>query len=151
MLMRTHLAISLFAGLLVLGAINDKIVFTAVLLIATLLPDIDNAESYISHKLGAIKNLFSFLSRHRGFFHSLTCCIAVTFTLALFLPRIALPFFMGYSMHILSDSFTIEGISAFWPHKRQVRGRIRVGGIAEKVVLAMFLLADLLFIVANIF
>lgn len=150
MLMRTHIAISLFVGLLFISLIYEKTIFLAVLLIATLLPDMDNAHSYISHKIGPLKRIFLFFSEHRGFFHSLTYCIIITSILVVFFPLIALPFFMGYSLHLLADSFTVQGVRAFWPHVTHTKGKITVGGFAERVVFATFVLLDLLFIVVNI-
>ncbi len=147
MLVRTHIAINLFVGLLFINLIYEKTIFLTVLLIATLLPDVDNAHSYISHKIGPLKRIFLFFSEHRGFFHSLTYCMILTSILLVFFPLIALPFFMGYSIHLLADSFTIQGVRAFWPHVIHTKGRISVGGLAEKIVLTTFVLLDLLIII----
>jgi membrane-bound metal-dependent hydrolase YbcI (DUF457 family) len=57
-------------------------------------------------------------------------------------PIIAFPFFLGYSLHLLSDAWTVEGIKPFWPLKTVSQGKIRTGGVTEHTVLFTFIIID---------
>ena len=146
MLMRTHLAIAFFAALFLLNHVTYKFIFIAVTLIATILPDIDSAFSTIGkHK---IARPIQMLTKHRGFVHSFTLCLGISFLLALYLPVLALPFFLGYAMHLLTDSFTVEGIRPFWPFKSVSKGMLRVGGSVEQAIFIGFCIVDLVLLVS---
>ena len=85
------------------------------------------------------------LTKHRGLFHSFTFCILVTFILTLYWPDLAFPFFLGYGLHLLADSWTVEGIKPFWPMKLVSRGNVKVGGTIENTLFLVFVLMDILF------
>ena len=140
MLRRTHLAIGLAVMLYFLPHVNDKVIFIPILLISSLLPDIDSGFSFFGRK--AIAKPIQFISSHRGFFHSYTFCIIASILLALFYPVFALPFFLGYSFHLLADSFTINGIKPFWPFRFSSSGNVRVGGKMEYVIFFVFIILD---------
>lgn len=147
--MRTHLALGAAVGLFLLPQVNSKWIFFPVVLVASLLPDIDSGFS------SAGRNIFSrvlqFFVKHRGFVHSLTLASAISLVFAFFVPVLALPFFLGYSFHLLADSFTVEGIRPFWPFKSVVKGRIRAGGRVEDGIFVVFLLLDVLLLVGLFF
>lgn len=141
---KTHLSITLFFALILLSTIENKIVFISISLFATLIPDIDTSYSY----LGKFK-IFRFLQvfiKHRGFLHSFTFLLLIICPFALFLPFIALPLFLGYGLHLLTDSLTIEGIQPFYPYKRKIFGRIKTGGMTEIIIFSVFFLSDLVMI-----
>ena len=141
MIKRTHLAIVLAPILLFLPQVNNKIIFVSVALIAALLPDIDSPDSYFGHH--RIWRPLQFVVKHRGIFHSLTLCIAVSLLFSFVIPVLALPFFLGYSAHLFADCFTQEGITPFWPWKRTCSGSLRTGGTFENGLLAGFVIADI--------
>jgi membrane-bound metal-dependent hydrolase YbcI (DUF457 family) len=85
------------------------------------------------------------LTRHRGLFHSFTFCILATLALTLYWPEFAFSFFLGYGLHLLADSWTIEGIKPFWPLKLVSRGNVKVGGTVENTLFLVFVLMDVLF------
>jgi membrane-bound metal-dependent hydrolase YbcI (DUF457 family) len=137
MMGRTHLAIALFFVLLFMGSMPNKLVFVPVALVAAILPDIDNANSKMgSHR---VMRLLQFFVKHRGVIHSFTLCILISVLFAFFIPMLAFPFFLGYSLHLLADSFTIEGIQPFWPWSRTVNGMMRTGAYAEKAIFFVFI------------
>jgi len=71
MMIRTHIAVAIFAILLFLPFINGvigKILFTGVALIATLLPDVDAGFSTLGQMKGF--RLLQYFVRHRGWIHS---------------------------------------------------------------------------------
>lgn len=141
MLLRTHIAIVLFFILLLLPAVNSKFVFVVVALIATILPDVDSRFSKIGHK--KIARILQFFTKHRGIVHSFSFLILITFALALFFPIVSLGFFLGYGIHLLADSFTINGIRPFYPSKMKSSGVIRTEGKSETTVFVLFVIIDI--------
>ncbi len=141
-MLRTHLGISIMAVLLFLPHVSHKISFLAIIFAATLIPDIDNAFSTAGNtKPGRVFQLFV---KHRGLLHSLTFCVAVSLIFALFFPIAALPFFLGYSLHLFADSFTKEGIRPFWPLKRKTTWTMKTGGLEETSLFVFLVVADLI-------
>ncbi|MCH7567882.1 MAG: metal-dependent hydrolase [Nanoarchaeota archaeon] len=145
MLMKTHLVIGAFAVVFFLPYVSHKLIFVPVVLIASLLPDIDSGFSTLGRR--KIFRPLQFLTKHRGIIHSFTFCIAVSVLLAFYFPLIAFPFFLGYALHLLADSWTIEGIRPFWPLKDISRGKIRVGGTMEETVFIVFIILDAIFLI----
>ncbi|MBX4196453.1 metal-dependent hydrolase [Candidatus Pacearchaeota archaeon] len=143
MIMRTHLALGIAAMLFFLPHAEHIFVFIPVILIATLLPDIDSGFSYMGKK--PLFRPIQWFSKHRGFIHSFTFCTLVAVVLSLYFPIAALPFFLGYSFHLLIDSFTIEGIQPFWPLKGKVHGGIKTGGRIEDGLFLFLCFLSLIF------
>ena len=146
MLIRTHLAFIILALILFVPQIDSKIIFIFVALLATLIPDVDSGFS----TLGQLKGFrfLQFFVKHRGIIHSFTTCITLSIILAIFLPVTALPFFLGYGLHLFIDSFTVEGITPFWPIKKKSSWRLRTGSMLESTLFLSLVLADLfLFII----
>lgn len=145
MMLKTHLALSVLVSLMFVSSVSNKGIFLAVLLIATIIPDIDTGFST------AGKNVFlkplQFFVRHRGILHSFTFCVVVSFLIAYFFPSISLAFFLGYGFHLFLDSFTQEGIMPFWPWSKKSSGIFRTGGRAETSVFVILLILDLVMII----
>lgn len=148
MMYRTHIVIVLFGVLALLSSVEHKISFVLVALIAGLLPDIDTPESIVGKKW--YFRILQFFVRHRGILHSFTVCILVSLIFAVILPVIALPFFLGYGVHLLSDSFTKDGIAPFWPWSKKASGLIRTGGLTETSIFILFLVIDFSMIVIKV-
>ena len=143
MLIRTHLAITIFAILFFISSVNNKLVFVAVALIATFLPDADTGFSSLGKK--KIMKPIQIFVRHRGFLHSLTFLFLLTVIFITYTPTIALAFFLGYFLHIFADSFTMEGIKPFYPFSKMLNGKLKTGGKKEVTIFVFFILADLTF------
>lgn len=145
MMLKTHLALSAVVALLFLSKISNKLMFLAVIFVATLIPDIDTGFST------AGKNIFfkplQFFVKHRGIFHSFTFCIIVSFVLAYFWPALSLPFFLGYGFHLFLDSFTKDGIMVFWPWKKTSTGIFKTGGRMETSLFIFLLVIDFLLLI----
>ena len=141
MLTKTHLAISILAILIFINAVENKIIFVIAVLVATLMPDIDSKFSGVGRRL--IFRPLQFFVRHRGIFHSFTLLFLITLVLVFFVPILAFGFFLGYSLHIFADSFTMNGIRIFYPVGKSVSGKIRTGGKIETGIFVLFVLADL--------
>ena len=77
----------------------------------------------------------------------MTVSVFFALVFAFYIPVLALPFFAGYSIHLLADSFTIEGIKPFWPLQRVLEGKIHTGGTIEEGIFFTFILIDVLLFV----
>jgi membrane-bound metal-dependent hydrolase YbcI (DUF457 family) len=145
MLRRTHLAIGLAVSLYFLPYVNYQWIFIPVLLISSLLPDIDSGFSKL--KVNSFFKSVQPVIENRGVFHTYTVCVVLSVLIALIYPIAALPFFLGYSFHLFLDSFTPQGIRPFWPLKGESKGFIRDGGRTENTIFAVFVIIDVLFLV----
>jgi len=149
MLIKTHLAITLFFVLVFLSVVEHELIFVVVALIATFIPDVDSRFSKIGRK--KIARVLQWFTKHRGITHSFTFLILVTLIFVLFLPVVAFGFFLGYGLHLLADSFTIDGIRPFYPSRIKSRGKIKTGGKVEVSLLALFIVFDVILIFYKIF
>jgi len=145
MLIKTHLSITLFFVLVLLSKVEHKFWFVTIALIATFIPDVDSRYSTLGRK--KINRVLQFFTKHRGIIHSFTFLILITFGLLCFVPVLALGFFLGYSSHLLADSFTKEGIIPFYPWKKKSCGIVKTGGKLETGILVGFLIVDLTLII----
>lgn len=144
MLLRTHFVITLFFVLIILPLVDDKIIFISVALIATLLPDIDTRFSKIG-KIKIFRPLQLFFN-HRGVLHSFTFLFLLSLIFTIFVPILVLPFFIGYGLHLLADSFTHQGIKAFYPINTVYSGRFKTGGTIEFILFLSLIMIDVLLI-----
>lgn len=145
---KTHVAMTLFAVLFLFEHVEYTFVFVVVSLVSGILPDIDSGFSTLGKR--KIFRPVQTLTRHRGFFHSLTFCIGISVLLAFYFPIYSLPFFLGYGLHLFADSFTVDGIRPFWPLKIESKGKLRAGSAFEGALFIGFCIIDaiLLFVFA---
>ena len=149
MFFKTHHVIALFFVLIFFQYIKNPIVFLPVVLLATLIPDIDNRFSKIGHY--RIFRIFNFFVKHRGITHSFVFLAFVSVLIFLFFKEALLPFVLAYSLHLFLDSFTLGGIMPFYPLKFRIRGRLKTGGLVEKILFFSFLLATLFLMFSKIY
>ena len=130
--------------------VNNKFVFVLLVLVATVIPDLDsNFSSWGRHLLF---RPLQFFTKHRGIIHSFTFVVFVSVILAIIWPVSVLGFFVGYSTHLLIDSFTKEGIQPFWPLKIKSKGFIVSGGKIEEILFFGFIIIDfILFVMMFVF
>jgi len=145
----THLMIGVTAILFLFPYVSNKWVFVPVVLIASLLPDIDTMHSYFGKHF--IFRPLQWFVKHRGMLHSLTFCLGVTSIFVLFLPELSLSFFVGYGLHLFADSLTVEGIRPWWPASQVVKGSIKTNGRIEKWIFYCLILASLILLFNLIF
>lgn len=144
MLGRTHLALSLFLSSLFFSnysfdVMSDLVLFS-IFIIGSIFPDIDSKDSLIGRKV----KLIPFLFKHRGFFHSIWSLIMFSLLLGLLIKPIAGIFFaLGFSLHLLLDGISKEGIKIF---NKKIKGPIRVGSIYEHLLYLVLLMLSLFFI-----
>jgi len=145
MLLRTHLAFAFLIIFLFVKHVNNQWIFIAMVLVSTVLPDLDTGFS--SWGRHWIFRPLQFFVKHRGIIHSLTTATLLSILLAAFWPIASLGFFVGYSAHIILDSFTREGVQPFWPLKTKSYGFISSGGRIEDSLFVFLILADIILII----
>jgi inner membrane protein len=141
MFLKTHLLIALFLVLAFFSYISNPLIFLPVAFIGTILPDIDSRFSKIGKR--KIFRIFNFFMKHRGIMHSFTFLFLVSSLLFLTFREALLPFAASYSLHLVLDALTIQGIPIFYPLKFRIRGKLKTGGLLETIFFVFFLLADL--------
>jgi len=135
MLFRTHLALGFLVGLIALKIFNpsNTIFFFILVLIGSVLPDIDHPKSKIGKKV----KIIGFLFEHRGFFHSILFLILIYFISVTFLRNnyFILPLIIGYSSHLFIDCFNHKGIMPLHPLSRlRIKGFIKTGALLETIL-----------------
>lgn len=123
--------------------IKYKLLFVPIVLLASLIPDIDSGTSFLGKR--AIFRPVQAVTTHRGIFHSYTMCIFLTILTAMYYPIYSLGLFIGYSFHLLADSFTIDGIRPFWPLKAESKGMVRSGGRIDNILFMIFSVLSAIF------
>ena len=148
MLLRTHLAFAVLIIVLFVEHVSNQWIFIAMVLAATVLPDLDTGFS--SWGRHWIFRPLQFFVKHRGIIHSLTAATLLSVLLAIFWPVGSLGFFVGYSVHIVLDSFTREGIQPFWPLKARSYGFISSGGRIEDSIFVFLILVDVVLVILTL-
>ena len=150
MLIRTHFMFAVFMILIFFNYVNNKLIFVVMVLIATIIPDLDNPHSKYGSNI-AFSPLQS-VTKHRGFIHSFTTAVILVGIIAIWWPVASFGFFIGYSVHLITDSFTKNGIRPFWPFKWEANGPITtVGKIEDVLFLGLIVINVLLFFILFIF
>jgi len=145
MLLKTHVAIAVFAILVFIPLVNNPITFSIMVLFSTLLLDIDTPFSRVGkYKVTKFLQIFT---THRGVIHSLGFGLVLALIIAFFAPVLAFGFFLGFSLHLIADGFTKMGVTPFWPYSRKMFGKITTGGIVERSVFFTFVIIDFVFLV----
>ena len=140
MLLKTHMAFAVLIIILFLEHVNSKLLFVSMVLVATVLPDLDSGFSSWGRHF--IFRPLQFFTKHRGVIHSLTFAVLASIVLAMFWPVASLGFFIGYSVHLICDSFTRDGIQPFWPFKAKSSGFITSGGRVEESLFFSLIFVD---------
>jgi inner membrane protein len=135
MLYNTHIMLGVAFFLLVKDhfPIGNNIVFFLLLMLGSVLPDIDSPTSKVNRWSGIIGRVLVKVFSHRGFFHSLLFFGILYLTISHFWsPYYALGMFLGNIAHIIGDGITPAGVKIFYPLSNyKIRGPIRTGGIFE--------------------
>ena len=150
MMFRTHLAFAFLIGLIFLNFFSlefNKYLFLFIVLIASVIPDIDLSGSKIGRRIKPLSNIFNFLFGHRGFLHSLLF-ILILFLIFVFVKNevFGLALFLGFFSHLALDSLSKEGIRFFYPLKFKINGFIKTNRIMENMLFFGFLVLSLFFV-----
>ncbi len=117
---------------------------------ASLTPDLDHPKAFASK--GSLTSKFIRLTtKHRGWTHSLFGLLLFSLAFLLFLHYVklsvsyAIPFFLGYTSHLISDSLNPAGVMWFWPKKKRLSvGLISTGSRREGAFRLILIVALLL-------
>jgi len=143
MMARTHVAFGILVGLFFITpySFTNKILFMTALIIGSILPDIDHPKSRLGRKIKPIAYLFSFLFGHRGLLHAIWIPASLLIVHYYFYSNILLfALAIGCISHLVSDSFTVQGINFIHPfQKLHVSGFVETGGFVEMIILVLIL------------
>jgi len=115
---------------------GNEVLFLVLVLLGSVLPDIDDGNSKIKKASGVLGSLISFMFKHRGIFHSLVMVVVLFVLMSFWNTYYAIGLSIGYLSHLLSDALTPRGIQFLYPFSSwKLKGPIRVGSIGEWVVL----------------
>ena len=143
MLFKTHLAFGLLAGLFILPyiSVSNKFIFLSLVVLASLIPDIDKPNSKISRKIPVIPRILSIFARHRGIFHSVFIALLIFGVFWYFIDKTyGLALFAGYLSHLLIDGFTKQGVNLLHPVSQlRIAGPIETGKSMEYILLIIII------------
>jgi inner membrane protein len=118
MMYKTHLATSIALSSAIVSAVSYPftISFLAGVSLGSLLPDIDEPQSFIGRRSLGLAKVIKRRFGHRGITHSLSIWLALLFILLLLVPNpFTLGISLGYLFHILGDYFSVTGVPLFYP------------------------------------
>lgn len=166
MLAKSHISLGLLGGIVAYPlaqkfGIAKEFYLTLLLplvLLGSLLPDIDEPRSFIGRKFPILSRIFSISFSHRGFTHFLIFPLIFVAIGAVFAHAIITPclFALAYGifLHQIGDMLTISGIPHyFFPLFRKKAVllpqalRFRTGSVVEKLIL-VFILTPLIALTA---
>ena len=137
MMWKTHLVFGILCGLLVMNVydVTSFWIFFPLVILGSLLPDIDERHSKINQGLPVFRWL-SVLVKHRGIFHSIFMATGLAVLLYWLVGmQYAMPLFVGYMSHLLIDSLTKSGINFLHPVSQfRISGFVETGSILETFV-----------------
>ena len=152
---KTHLAFGLFCGLMFLPNIDvfSRFIFMGIVLIGSLMPDVDTPESKLGRKVPLLSTFFRFLAGHRGIFHSVFAAAAFSGLVWVFVnPTYGTALFVGYASHLVIDCLTKNGINFLHPISNfRISGFITTGGMSENLLLIGIVVVDVWKIVETFF
>lgn len=126
---------------------GNEIIFFLLVMLGSLLPDIDEKDSKINQWFGIVGKVVARIFSHRGFLHSIFFFLILGLLMAYFFNRYyAYALMLGYLAHLIGDAISLQGVKIFHPFQWKVRGPMKVGGVME-VFLTGFLLAVIVMVV----
>lgn len=144
MLFKTHITFALLISLYIFSYFKLTPIFSIIIILfSSLLPDLDIINSKIS-KINPLRKLTKYIFKHRGTLHSLFTPLLIYLIIYIIHKQIALLILIGYSSHLILDSFTKQGIKPFYPLSNiKFKGNTTTNSIIEK---ALFWLLAILII-----
>jgi len=144
MLFPTHilLGIILFLSVKDFFIGGNVIIFFLLVLLGSILPDLDEPQSKINQWTGIFGKIITFFFKHRGVLHSLWMHIILFFVMwHYFSLYYAKALFLGYIAHIIGDMITPRGVQLWWPFSEwKIKGPVKVGGFFEWILFGIFFL-----------
>jgi inner membrane protein len=144
MLFVTHIMIGIVMFLLFMPIFGgSKVIAFALVLLGSILPDIDERHSKMNQWSGFIGKIVVMFVKHRGIFHSMVFHIGIGFLVAWYFGvHFGVALFIGYLAHLIGDGITPMGVKLFYPLSNfKVKGPIRVGSYKEKIIMFVLFIA----------
>lgn len=116
---------------------SNKYLFFGLLLLGSLLPDLDNPYSKLGSKIRPISTIIRFIFGHRGIFHSVfpALLIFAVFYGFLDMKLYGIALGLGFILHLVMDGLTKDGINFLYPiSKLKISGFIKTGGVFEWIL-----------------
>ena len=143
MMARTHMAIGFLVGLISLPLMKPEngVLFLALIVFSSILPDIDHKGSTIN-RIFPVTKITAVFFKHRGFFHSGFPIVGILVgTSIIGFINIGIPLAIGYGSHLVSDGFTRMGVNFLHPISKFVlKGPVITGGWMEHGVFILALI-----------
>ena len=144
MLFLTHILLGITFFLLLRNYFSEgsTILFFLLILLGSILPDIDEKHSRINKWFGIVGSIVAFFAKHRGFFHSLLFHGIIFFAISYFFNTYyAWALLLGYTAHIVGDGITPMGVQLFYPFSQfKIRGPIKTGGFWEGIIMIVLII-----------
>jgi inner membrane protein len=131
-----------FLALLLFKYFENKWLFIIMILIGSVVPDLDSKKSSYGRHL-VFRPLQIFL-KHRGAWHSLLIAGLLSIFIGWFGFDLGLGFFIGFMSHLLLDGLTKDGIRLLWPFKIKFKGFLRSGGRFDELLLICLLVINII-------
>lgn len=124
-------------------------IVTSIVVVASLIPDIDCHTSKIGHSCGGISKLIQFIFGHRTMFHSpifyfILAMVLKNYGVSAFVLKAGL---LGITSHLLLDMLNPMGIPVLYPipyNYRLLFGIVNSGGLIDHILGATFALITLI-------
>ena len=147
---KTHLAFGLLIAILTLQVFNIQypIPYLLIVMLASGLPDIDHPKSKYGRKLFFLSIPISWVSKHRGIFHSVFPPLVI-FAVSYYYHYtfIGLAIFIGYISHLIGDALTKQGINFLHPFSTfEIRGPISTGALFETLIFYFLIVVNLIYL-----
>ncbi len=150
MLFHTHLLLGILFFLVFRFFFHggNLIIFFILVLLGSILPDLDSKYSKIHQWSGFMGLIITFFAKHRGLLHSLLFHLFLFFIVSFFFsPYYASGLLLGSLAHLLADGTTRRGVQVFSPFSLYtIKGPLKAGGFIESVLLLLIVFLILKFI-----
>lgn len=142
MIWTTHLAFGFLAALLTKNLVStgNIYVFFALVLLGSIMPDVDQPNSKFNQTL-KITKIIGYIFKHRGVFHTLLFALLLPGLVYFFIGKsYGTALFIGYLSHLLIDGLTVAGVDLLHPlAKFRISGFVETGTISEKITLILII------------
>lgn len=154
---KTHIvsSLTLGAGLSIIFNYPFHIGYVAGIGFGSLLPDIDEPNSFIGRRSFGIANIVKQKYGHRGITHSLFAWFLVTIVCLFYPSPLTIGILLGYLFHLLGDFFSVRSIPILAPFikdRPKLPFAYKTGSLTEDILFLMFtfLLFYFVFILGNL-
>jgi inner membrane protein len=115
--------------------IHQPLLFIIIALLATCIVDIDHPHSKAGKFFQPFSYIIKWILGHRGALHSILVPICLFFLFKfLGYQEVGIAVLLGYTSHLVMDALTPAGIKLFYPLQYKIRGPIKTGSWAEKLL-----------------